>query len=108
MADVLLRRVRAPLDTISTLLLPVFFVITGLGVNIGAVSLTDLAELVAISVVVATGQNARPAWPCSPPHSPARYYPTTGPVPTHWRPNRKPPSRETPSAGLRQSRVPAA
>jgi Kef-type K+ transport system membrane component KefB len=55
-ADTLQRHVRKPLDIVNALLLPVFFVVTGLGVNIGALSATNVLELVAVIVVACAGK----------------------------------------------------
>ena len=47
---------RKPADTVSTLLLPVFFVLTGLGVDIGGLSAHDLVALAAIIAVACAGK----------------------------------------------------
>jgi Kef-type K+ transport system membrane component KefB len=55
-ADILQYEVRKPIDTVSALLLPVFFVVTGLGVDIGRLSATNFLELAAIIVVACAGK----------------------------------------------------
>ncbi|MEU8590484.1 cation:proton antiporter [Streptomyces sp. NPDC048664] len=55
-AMVLAQHVRKPLDNISAVLLPVFFIITGLGVDLGALSGTDYLALGAIVVVACAGK----------------------------------------------------
>ena len=55
-ADTLDRHVRRPAGTISALLLPVFFVLTGLGVDIGGLSARDLLALAAIIAVACAGK----------------------------------------------------
>lgn len=54
--EVLRARVRQPLENTSGVLLPVFFIVTGLGVNIGALSWTNVLELVAIITVACIGK----------------------------------------------------
>lgn len=51
-------RVRRPLENTSLVLLPVFFIVTGLGVDVGALTLTNVAELAAIVVVACVGKLA--------------------------------------------------
>ncbi|MFD8933883.1 cation:proton antiporter [Streptomyces sp. NPDC059578] len=53
---VLSEGVKRPFDGISLVLLPVFFIVTGLNVNIGALSGRDLLELVAIITVACAGK----------------------------------------------------
>src|SRR5262249_13428158 len=55
-ADVLQRHVRRPLDTVDPLLLPVFFVVTGLGVDITGLTTTNVLELAAIIVTACVGK----------------------------------------------------
>lgn len=50
------RQLGKPLDTISLLLLPVFFVVTGLGVDIGRLAAHNYLELAAIIVVACAGK----------------------------------------------------
>lgn len=47
---------RRPLNHIGVVLLPVFFIVTGLGVDIGALSGTQFLELVAVIVVACAGK----------------------------------------------------
>lgn len=55
-ADVLQVHLRRPLDTVSLVLLPVFFIITGLGVDVGGLSGHNYLELAAIIVVACAGK----------------------------------------------------
>jgi Kef-type K+ transport system membrane component KefB len=55
-ADVLQRQLRKPLDTVSLILLPVFFIVTGLEVDIGGLSGRNYVELAAIIVVACGGK----------------------------------------------------
>ena len=55
-ADILDRHVRKPADTVSTLLLPVFFVLTGLSVDISGLSARDVLALAAIIAVACAGK----------------------------------------------------
>jgi len=55
-AEVLATELRRPLDSISVVLLPVFFIVTGLSVNIGALSARNYLELAAILVVACAGK----------------------------------------------------
>jgi Kef-type K+ transport system membrane component KefB len=55
-ADVLQLHLRRPLDTVSLLLLPVFFIVTGLGVDIGGLSGRNWLELGAILAVACAGK----------------------------------------------------
>jgi K+:H+ antiporter len=57
-ADALQLHLRRPLDTVSLLLLPVFFIVTGLGVDIGGLSGRNWLELAAILVVACVGKLA--------------------------------------------------
>jgi Kef-type K+ transport system membrane component KefB len=50
--------VRRPLENVSEVLLPVFFIVTGLSVDIGGLTLTNCLELVAITLVACTGKLA--------------------------------------------------
>jgi Kef-type K+ transport system membrane component KefB len=49
-------RVRRPLEHVSVVLLPVFFIVTGLGVDIDGLTATNLLELVAIVLVACVGK----------------------------------------------------
>jgi Kef-type K+ transport system membrane component KefB len=55
-AEALRLHLRKPLDTVSLVLLPVFFIITGLGVDIGGLSGRNYVELIAIIVVACAGK----------------------------------------------------
>jgi Kef-type K+ transport system membrane component KefB len=55
-AAVLEEHLRKPLNHIGLVLLPVFFIVTGLGVDIGALSGTQFLELVAVIVVACAGK----------------------------------------------------
>jgi Kef-type K+ transport system membrane component KefB len=55
-ADVLQRHLRKPLDTVGALLLPVFFIVTGLGVDIGGLTTANVLELAGIIVVACAGK----------------------------------------------------
>jgi Kef-type K+ transport system membrane component KefB len=52
----LVESLRRPLEHTSVVLLPVFFIVTGLGVNLGALTAGDYLELVAIVVVACVGK----------------------------------------------------
>ncbi|MFJ9153331.1 cation:proton antiporter [Streptomyces sp. NPDC102270] len=54
--ELLVRQVRVPLEHVSLLLLPVFFIQVGLSVNIRSLSGGDLAEAVAVTAVACTGK----------------------------------------------------
>jgi Kef-type K+ transport system membrane component KefB len=49
-------RVRRPLENTSVVLLPVFFIVTGLGVDIGALTAANILELAAIVLVACGGK----------------------------------------------------
>jgi K+:H+ antiporter len=49
-------RVHRPLEHVSVVLLPVFFIVTGLGVDIGGLTAANLLELAAIVVVACVGK----------------------------------------------------
>ena len=53
---VLAARLRRPIDNISLVLLPVFFIVTGLGVDLGALSTGDWATLGLIVLVACAGK----------------------------------------------------
>ncbi len=55
---VLRTAVRVPLENTSVVLMPVFFIITGLGVDIGALTWTNALELAAIVAVACIGKLA--------------------------------------------------
>jgi len=55
-AETLASQLRRPLESISLILLPVFFIVTGLGVDIGALSGRNYLELAAILVVACAGK----------------------------------------------------
>jgi Kef-type K+ transport system membrane component KefB len=55
-AEPLARHVRVPLEQVSLLLLPVFFIVVGLSVDISSLSAGDLAEAAAIIVVACAGK----------------------------------------------------
>ncbi|HSV65542.1 MAG TPA: cation:proton antiporter [Mycobacteriales bacterium] len=55
-ADVLQVRLRGPLNVVGLLLLPVFFISTGLGVDIGGLSGRNYLELAAILTVACAGK----------------------------------------------------
>jgi Kef-type K+ transport system membrane component KefB len=55
-ARVLAQHLRKPMDNVSVVLLPVFFIVTGLGVDLGALSGSDLLALAAIIAVACTGK----------------------------------------------------
>lgn len=57
-AMVLAEHLRKPMDHVSVVLLPVFFIVTGLGVDLGALTSGDLVALVAIIVVACAGKLA--------------------------------------------------
>ncbi|WP_188267068.1 MULTISPECIES: cation:proton antiporter [unclassified Streptomyces] len=53
---VLAQHVRTPMEHVSRLLLPVFFIVTGLGVDLGALTGGDAVALVAIVLVACAGK----------------------------------------------------
>jgi Kef-type K+ transport system membrane component KefB len=55
-AAILELHLRRPLETVSSLLLPVFFIVTGLAVDIGGLSLRNYLELAAIITVACAGK----------------------------------------------------
>jgi Kef-type K+ transport system membrane component KefB len=55
-ADALQLHLRRPLATVGRLLLPVFFIVTGLGVDIGGLTLHNYLELAAILAVACAGK----------------------------------------------------
>ncbi|MGP4045438.1 cation:proton antiporter [Streptomyces sp. 2A115] len=55
-ADLLRVHVRRPLDMISSLLMPAFFIVTGLAVDIGGLSAANYLELAAIIAVACVGK----------------------------------------------------
>ncbi|MFF2997805.1 cation:proton antiporter [Streptomyces sp. NPDC057950] len=55
-AMVLAEHLRKPMDHVSVVLLPVFFIVTGLGVDLGALTSGDVVALVAIIVVACAGK----------------------------------------------------
>jgi Kef-type K+ transport system membrane component KefB len=55
-AKELRERVRRPLEHVSMVLLPVFFIVTGLGVDIGGLTAANLLELAAIVLVACAGK----------------------------------------------------
>jgi Kef-type K+ transport system membrane component KefB len=55
-AAALEEHLRKPLNHVGLVLLPVFFIVTGLGVDIGALSGTQFIELVAVIVVACAGK----------------------------------------------------
>jgi Kef-type K+ transport system membrane component KefB len=55
-AGILQLHLRKPLDTISLVLLPVFFIVTGLGVDIGGLSGRNYLELAAIIAIACAGK----------------------------------------------------
>ncbi|RKE19884.1 cation:proton antiporter [Streptomyces sp. TLI_171] len=57
-ARVLIEHTRRPLENVSVVLLPVFFIITGLGVDLGALTSGDWVALVAIIAVACVGKLA--------------------------------------------------
>ncbi|MEV6705952.1 cation:proton antiporter [Micromonospora wenchangensis] len=62
-AEALIKHVRVPFENIGLVLLPVFFIVTGLSVDITALSLTNLLELTAIVLVACVGKMAGAALP---------------------------------------------
>lgn len=54
--ELLQRQLGRPLDSISLLLLPVFFVVTGLGVDVGGLAAHNYLELAAIIAVACAGK----------------------------------------------------
>ncbi|WP_422755748.1 cation:proton antiporter [Micromonospora sp. WMMD708] len=57
-AEALVKHVRVPFENIGLVLLPVFFIVTGLSVDIAALSPTNLLELTAIVLVACVGKMA--------------------------------------------------
>ncbi|MFY1623376.1 cation:proton antiporter [Micromonospora sp. WMMD735] len=57
-AEALIKHVRVPFENIGLVLLPVFFIVTGLSVDIAALSPTNLLELTAIVLVACVGKMA--------------------------------------------------
>ncbi|MFJ5230594.1 cation:proton antiporter [Kitasatospora sp. NPDC088391] len=57
-ARVLIEHARRPLENVSVVLLPVFFIITGLGVDLGALTSGDWFALAAIVLVACVGKFA--------------------------------------------------
>jgi K+:H+ antiporter len=55
-AHLLIEHIRKPLEQISLILLPVFFIVTGLGVDIGGLTGTQYLELALILVVACAGK----------------------------------------------------
>ncbi|MEV5161160.1 cation:proton antiporter [Streptomyces sp. NPDC053728] len=55
-ARLLTEHLRKPMSDVSTILLPVFFIVTGLGVNLGALTRTDYAGLALIIAVACAGK----------------------------------------------------
>jgi Kef-type K+ transport system membrane component KefB len=55
-ADLLVRHLRQPLDNVSLVLLPVFFVVTGLGVDLRALSGSDFLVLLLVIAVACVGK----------------------------------------------------
>jgi Kef-type K+ transport system membrane component KefB len=53
---VLAREVRGPIENVSLLLLPVFFIVTGLGVDLGALTAGDCAALALVIAVACAGK----------------------------------------------------
>ncbi|WP_431916228.1 cation:proton antiporter [Micromonospora wenchangensis] len=62
-AEALIKHVRVPFENIGLVLLPVFFIVTGLSVDIAALSPTNLLELTAIVLVACVGKMAGAALP---------------------------------------------
>ncbi len=54
--QLLAEHVRKPVEQVSLILLPVFFIVTGLGVDIGALTARNLAELAVILIVACVGK----------------------------------------------------
>jgi Kef-type K+ transport system membrane component KefB len=54
--EILATHVRQPINHISLILMPVFFIVTGLGVDVGALSAWDLLELALILVAACAGK----------------------------------------------------
>ncbi|MEV0570791.1 cation:proton antiporter [Dactylosporangium sp. NPDC050588] len=52
----LCEQVRRPLEHVSVVLLPVFFIVTGLGVDVGGLTTGNLLELAAIVVIACVGK----------------------------------------------------
>jgi Kef-type K+ transport system membrane component KefB len=55
-AEVLQKGLKVPLDHISLILLPAFFIVTGLGVDVGGLTGRECLELAAIVLVACTGK----------------------------------------------------
>ncbi|MEV0741822.1 cation:proton antiporter [Streptomyces sp. NPDC050549] len=55
-AELLVRHIRRPLDNMAMVLLPVFFIVTGLGVDLGGLSGGDFVALLAIVAVACAGK----------------------------------------------------
>ncbi|NML55450.1 cation/H(+) antiporter [Streptomyces sp. R302] len=55
-ARLLVEHVRKPIDNVSSVLLPVFFIVTGLGVDLGALTGGDVVALGAIIAVACAGK----------------------------------------------------
>ncbi|MFF5479739.1 cation:proton antiporter [Streptomyces sp. NPDC012935] len=53
---VLAANLRRPLDDVSVVLLPVFFIVTGLGVDLGSLTATDSLSLALVIAVACTGK----------------------------------------------------
>ncbi|MFI6208339.1 cation:proton antiporter [Streptomyces sp. NPDC051041] len=53
---VLAAHLRRPLDDVSVVLLPVFFIVTGLGVDLGALTATDYLALALVVAVACAGK----------------------------------------------------
>lgn len=68
-ARVLAEHLRKPTSNVSTVLLPVFFIVTGLGVDLGALTRSDCVGLALIIAVACAGKligaSCRPGWPAS-------------------------------------------
>jgi Kef-type K+ transport system membrane component KefB len=57
-AEALIEHVRRPFENVGLVLLPVFFIVTGLGVDIAALSAANILELVAIVLLACVGKMA--------------------------------------------------
>lgn len=57
-AAALIEHVRKPFENVGLVLLPVFFIVTGLSVDIGGLTLTNVVELVAIVLLACVGKMA--------------------------------------------------
>lgn len=64
-AELLQRELGRPLESIGLLLLPVFFIVTGLGVDIGGLAAHNYLELAAIIVVACAGKLVGAAGPAT-------------------------------------------